>query len=751
MRKMKVLYIIDKMNIGGTQKHLLEVLRLIDRNKYEPHLCCLVKVGDLSQELEKLGIKPKVYNIKRIYGYSGISSIISLAKYIKENRFDIVHTYLFLANIAGNLAARIAGTPVIISGRRDTGVPNEGKWYHNIAYRITHSFASRVICVSDAVADTVYKKEGVRKERILIIQNGIDLLRLSNGRLKREDLGLKEDDFLVNMTGSFSWVKNHQFLLDAAPEIIRRNPKIKFLLVGEGELKQSILTRVKNLHLESNIIFLGKRPDSIELLKISDIAINLSFSEGSSNVLLEAMALRKPVVATDIPGNRELIVDKVTGYFVPLGDKERLTEIIVALSKDKTEVQKIGERAIIHIEANFRIEDKIKDLEFLYSHLIHRDIFKKDRKIKALFLLTDALNVAGAQRNIISIAKYLLTQGHEVFIACRRGVLVQDIAQAGIKYIEYDFHFKGIKGFQNCAQALQEMIVRHNFDVIAPQSVRTAIVASSAVKHMSGPSKPVIIANIYNIGSKFYSLFAAPILNSTCDYVVFESNYERDRLIKRGLCVNKTSVLYTGIDLEKFIPAEKYSAYASSYGLDNGHIVVGTIARLFPEKDIATLIRSMAIIKRKTDKVKLLIAGDGILKQNLKYMARRLGLENQVIFAGTQQDTEKFISLFDIFVLPSVRESFSLATREAMAMGKPIIMTEIGGAKEMIEDGKSGILVPARNPKELAERIKQLIFNSELRQSMGNQARLRAELLFDNKKWLKQTEEIYLKFANENT
>ena len=741
------------MDIGGTQHHLLEVLRLLNRDIFEPHLCCLVRLGDLKDKLYKLGIEPKVFNIRRIYGFSGIKGTISLIKYIKKEEFDIVHTYLFLANLAGNLAAKIAGVPVIISGRRDTGAPNEGKWYHNIAYRIAHSLASKVICVSNAVADVVRQKEGVKDEKITVVQNGIDLSKIYNSEysgLRKADIGIKEDDFVVNMTASFSWVKNHQFLLDAVPEIIKRNPKIKFLLVGDGELKLDMQSKVKSLDLENNIIFLGKRMDSQDLLKISNIALNLSFSEGSSNVILEAMALGKPVIATDIKGNRELVLNRITGYLVPLRDTKHLTECIVSLSNSIKQCNAMGEKAIGYAHTYFRLEDKIDELQSLYASLVARyiplDIHTSNKKLKIAFLLTDALKVAGAQRNIISLSKYLLTQGHEVFIACRKGVLAEGMEQTGIKYIEYDFHFKGIKSFIDCVRALREMIVRYDFDIIAPQSIRTALVASRALKNLSTQTRPLIIANIYNIGSKFYSFLAPLILNNSCNYVIFESNYERNRLLNRGLNENKSIVIHTGIDLTRFKPQDKDITYASQYGLNNGNIVVGTVARLSPEKDITSLIRALAMLKDK-DRVKLMIVGDGILRGSFEKMVSNMNLQDKVIFAGMQKDTGKFISLLDIFVLPSLRESFSMAAREAMAMAKPVILTDVGGAGEILEDGLSGFLVPAGRPDILAKKIKQLIENKELRLNLGINAQARAEKFFNQDNWFRKIEDIYTSTA----
>lgn len=745
--KIKILYIIDKMDRAGTQKHLLEVLRLINKDIFEPHLCCLARIGEMEAELEKIDITPKTFRIKRIYGYSGIMGIIGLTKYIKKERFAIVHTYLFLANLAGNIAAKLAGTPVIISGRRDTGAPCEGHWYHNLAYKLAHSLANKVIPNSKTVAETVVTKESVPVDKIAVIQNGMDCAKLNTPcRLNRKDIGLEQGDFVVNMTGNFSWVKNHNFLLDAAPEIIKNNNKIKFLLVGDGELRRGLQAKVKALGLEDNTIFLGKRTDVLDLLRISDIALNLSFTEGSSNSVLEAMALGKPVVATDISANKELFPDELKKYLVPLGNKQALVEAILKLFANPTERQSITGILTEHISRNFMLSDKINQLESLYMSLLDKKPRISEKKMRIIFLLTDALRVGGAQKNILSLAGYLSAKGHKVFIAAKPGGSNRDIEKSGANYIETDFHFKGINGINTCANKLRGIITEHNLNIVAPQSLRTAIIASRAIKNLP-IAKPAVISTIYNIGSEFYSLIAGCLLNRTSDYVIFESNYERNRLLKRGLHPHKSEVAYTGINLQEFSPQEKDAALASNYGLNNGQFVIGSISRLSGEKDIATLMRAIAITAKTIDKIKLMLVGDGPLREGLKSLAYKLRIEDKVIFAGMQPDTKKFLSLFDLFVLSSRRESLSMAAREAMAMGKTVIISNVGGAGEMIDDGKDGILAPARRPDILSEKIKLAISNKELRQKLGNEARLKTERFFNRELWLKTNEEIYLRFT----
>ncbi|MDP1853768.1 MAG: glycosyltransferase [Candidatus Omnitrophota bacterium] len=373
MSKIKILYIIDKMDRAGTQKHLLEVLRLINRDVFEPHLCCLVRIGELEEELNKIGIIPKVFGIKRIYGYSGIRDTLALAQYIKKEKFDIVHTYLFSANIAGNLAAKLAGAPVIISGRRDTGIHREGKWRHRQAYKFAHRLADKVFTVSNSVRDTVRKLEGVSLDKIVTIYNGIDVscydIAVDIARKKKE-LGINPEDRIVGIIANLSWVKGHKYFLEAAKLILEEIPNVRFLIIGDGPLKNNLKTLTNNLSLGENILFLGKRPDVPELLKIMDISVNASYSEGMSNTILESMAAGIPVIATDVDGNKEIIINNTTGLLTPAGDIQSMKEKIIFLLRQPEIADKIKQNAQKTIKEKFNLSRMIYQMESEYINLL---------------------------------------------------------------------------------------------------------------------------------------------------------------------------------------------------------------------------------------------------------------------------------------------------------------------------------------------------------------------------------------------
>lgn len=355
----KILYLIDKMKPAGAQNHLQEVMAGLDKSRFDPALMTLEELG-----------------VKRIYGASGLRGLFKLVRMMKEGRFDVVHTYLFSENILGAVAAKMAGVPVVVTGRRDTGMLCQGEWQHILAYRLTNRWTDKIVCVSEAVKHVVLTKERPENSKVEVIHNGVDIKRFREAREKSEEgrkklkkeLGIEPGEMVVGMIGNFSWIKGHDVLLAAAPEIIRAVPNITFLLVGEGPLLARCRSEVTSRRLRDKIFFLGKRSDIPELLSIMDVSLNLSYSEGMSNTILESMAAGVPVVATAVDGNLETL-DGETGILVPPKDSAAAAQAVIRLLKDEELRKKLGANARRIAAEKFSAKIMISQMERLYADL----------------------------------------------------------------------------------------------------------------------------------------------------------------------------------------------------------------------------------------------------------------------------------------------------------------------------------------------------------------------------------------------
>jgi glycosyltransferase involved in cell wall biosynthesis len=179
-----------------------------------------------------------------------------------------------------------------------------------------------------------------------------------------------------------------------------------------------------------------------------------------------------------------------------------------------------------------------------------------------------------------------------------------------------------------------------------------------------------------------------------------------------GIPSKKISVIINGIDVERFLSSQTFST-------SGDRLRIGIIARLAAVKDIATLVRAMAIVHQHNPSLLLSIIGDGPERGYLESLVNELGLSSVVTFHGFRRDIPEVLREIDIFTLSSLSEGTSITLLEAMASGKPVVVTNVGGNPSVVEQGVNGILVPAGEPDLLAQALLKLASDSKLRQSMA--------------------------------
>lgn len=375
--------------------------------------------------------------------------------------------------------------------------------------------------------------------------------------------------------------------------------------------------------------------------------------------------------------------------------------------------------------------------------------------MKILYLMTEPFGIGGVQSDILTLSEDLTARGHEVYVATTPGVLLDELKSKGARHVQIDFHYRGPWGFLRAVHALRRAVREHAVELVAPQSVRSTIATYIALRllpyryRVPGHGRRVpIITTIHNIHNPIHFRYAGRILERCADFVIFESHYERNRLLASGLSDNKSVVIHSGIDTDRFIIRPRDPALLARYGLDpDQHRVFGIVARLSEEKGHVYLVDAFARVYREDTGVRLLIIGDGPLLDAVRQQVQDLGIADAVVFTGMQRNIPDHLALLDAFVLSSTRESFPLAAREAMAAGKPVIAPRIGGCPEVVDEGVTGYLFEARSVEQLAACMRQIAQDDRFR-SLGVAARERVERLFSRRAWVAGDERIYLQWQN---
>lgn len=373
--KIRILQLVNGFSIGGAERKLLELIKFIDREKFDMTICSVGIGGPLKKAFEETGFDVFLFTKKHRFDFT---QVIKVAKLMKERKIDIVMSTLFYADIIGTLAALIAKVPYRISWETSShpSESDEDKLRHRLAYRFCMKFVDKIVSVSDGVKQFLIKKRHIDPSKIYTIHYGADLTKFHslNGKYKRQELGFRADERIIGTVARLTVQKGHIYLIDAAPEIIKKFPQIKFVFVGDGPLKATLENKIKNLSLESYFTFLGVRYDVNEIMNIFDIFMLPSLFEGLPNVILEAMASSRPIIATAVDGTPEAIIDGECGILVPPRDVKALSENAVKLLSNPAFARQLGTKARQRVEQYFSQEQQIAKFHELYQSMIDRKL-----------------------------------------------------------------------------------------------------------------------------------------------------------------------------------------------------------------------------------------------------------------------------------------------------------------------------------------------------------------------------------------
>jgi len=371
IKRINLLQVVPGLTVGGTEKMFVQFLPLFNKARYNLSVCCLKGRGALSNELKERGIKVEYLNMPRGPGFlillDSFRAIIKLFYLMKKRKIDIVHSYLFRANILCRIAAKLAGVPVVISSMQGIEVT---RMCPLLLEKVTSPLVDKFTAVSDAIRIYIIQKARIDPEKIVTIHNGIGLIEANVAPIERKEFGLRPGVPIVGVVGRLAKEKGHEYLLNAVRIVIREYPQAHFLVVGDGAQRKELVNLAFDLGLKDHITFTGYRRDVLRVLALFDIFALATFLGGFSMVILEAMVMAKPVVTTNVVGNPEVVVDGVTGFLVAPRDAEGLAERILTLLKDENLRKRMGSAGRRRIEEKFTIERMVSETEKLYEELL---------------------------------------------------------------------------------------------------------------------------------------------------------------------------------------------------------------------------------------------------------------------------------------------------------------------------------------------------------------------------------------------
>jgi glycosyltransferase involved in cell wall biosynthesis len=372
-----VLEFVTDFRIGGTERQVANVVKGLVASDLEVHVGCFRHEGQFLADVEALGVPVVAFEIEALGRLATLRQQWRLAQYLKRERIALVHSFGFYPNLFAVPAARIAGVRSIAS-IRDTG--DHLTPLRRAAQRHVCRLADLVVANAEAVGRRLVA-EGFDRRRLRVVHNGIVAgLARPRGAVEslRAELGLPPASRLVTVMARFTTLKGIEYFLDAAASLARRFEDVRFLIVGDSvcigrgsaAYRAALERRAARLGLAGRALFLGFRDDVADLLASTSISVLPSLSEGLSNVVLEAMAAGVPVVATDVGGNPEMVVDGETGFLVPPRNARALSTAIGRLLVDPLLARRLGAAGQRRAAAAFSFEAMVDKTRSLYGEVL---------------------------------------------------------------------------------------------------------------------------------------------------------------------------------------------------------------------------------------------------------------------------------------------------------------------------------------------------------------------------------------------
>lgn len=368
-QRIKVLHLIDSLSVGGAERLLINLAHTIDTTRFEIHVCSLSVIygNAFESDLASLEHAPFVIGARKFYDPR---TFFAIARYIRKHNIDLIHTQLTYADITGLIVGRLTGRPVISTlqnepqdydrQRRDL------RWLERVTTRYV---ATRLVGVSQRIRDMFIQQWGIPANKIETIYNAIpvdEFLAIPEGDAPRAAAG----GLTITNIARLSTQKAQHILIQAAKIVLDRHPHTRFLIVGQGELEPQLKHLASELGVAHNVVFTGVRRDVPVVLAETDVFVLSSFWEGLPLTAIEAMAAARPVVLTDVGGNRELVQSGQQGLLVPANDIQALADALCAVVEDDAHRHAMGRAGRERVRHDFSITTITAQYEALYESLM---------------------------------------------------------------------------------------------------------------------------------------------------------------------------------------------------------------------------------------------------------------------------------------------------------------------------------------------------------------------------------------------
>lgn len=375
-QRARIVLLIDSLGMGGAERLLVTYLQHFDTARFEPRVCALhVRDGNpIANDIRKMGIPVDLVPLRHLREVSGLPRLV---QYLRRQRADLLHTQLEFADTVGNVAARIAGIPTVSTQHtfENPGRGSRAFWRHRLMWWSLRHYCDRIVAVSEAGRRHHIRLGRLAPDKVVTIHGGIDLSPFRDGaeaerRAGREALGVPADAPLLITVAVLRREKGIQHMIEALPQVLQAVPEARYLVVGDGEHRAALEELAGRLGVADRVIFTGLRKDIPDLLAVSDLFVLPTLGDVLPTVLSEAMAARKPIVASRVGGVPEMVEEGRNGLLVEPGDPGQLAAACLRLLRDRPAAQEMGRAGWEIAAERFNVRRQVQRLGDLYQELL---------------------------------------------------------------------------------------------------------------------------------------------------------------------------------------------------------------------------------------------------------------------------------------------------------------------------------------------------------------------------------------------
>ncbi len=731
MRPLRVLHLSDARSWrGGERQALTLALGLRDRG-HETVLACPPGTPLARRALrDGVDLMPL-----RMRSEIDPCAVMRVAAELERRSFDVLHLHTPHAHTVGLVAAGLLGhspaRPRVVVSRR-VAFPMRRHPLQSFKYGAgVDAFVAASYAVRERLA-----RHGVERARVAVIHDGIEPAPAPEAASVRElerELLLGPLAPRIGHVGHLETHKGQRFLLEAFVKVLAAWPQAVLVIVGDGPLRADLEERARRLAIEDRVRFAGLRDEVAPAIALFDLFVMPSVQEGLGSVILDAMALGRPVCAAAGGGIPEIVRDGDNGVLVRPLDAEALAEGILRLLGDPPTAKRLAEAGRATVGSRFSAARMVEQTLRLYGLVLDPDPRRQCASIEpaeappparlSVLHLNTERGWRGGEHQTLSLVRGLRARGHTAVLACQSGGRLEERARAeglpceGLR----------MRGEIDLAAAAR---LRRLLRECAPDVVHyhtSHAISLGTLAGLLGDAPPAVVTKRTSFPLGGNPLSVAKY-RWRVERVVAVSRQVRDLMIREGVPAERVRVVHSGIELERFRGQPRNADLRGRLGWDERHFVLGNVAHLAPHKGHALLLDALARLRRRLPEARLLLVGDGEERAALESLAGNVGQLEAVHFAGFQPDVPPWVAAMDLFVLPSLSgEGSPAAVKEAMAAGIPVLCADVEGIREIVEDGRDGRVVPLGDAQALAEAALDMARHPRRRAEMAERARQSAE------------------------